>query len=212
MSYETFMDVVKSRRSVRAFKPNLVPDEMIGQVVEAAKLAPTGNNTQPLEIVVVKDREVMDAIESAMGEAFIPPLKQRFKAPAMLVVLGDPRFCEAYPQGPVREMIFHASLCLAIQNMLLAIASLGLGSVWKEVPPLAQVRIKDLLNIPHTLILTVVLPLGFPKKGDPEPRPKRDIPVHVGKYDKKKFKSDEEVREIMKQYTRVKELGTFRAL
>ncbi len=211
MDYEGFMEVVRNRRSVRGFKPDPVPDEMIKQIVEAAKLAPTGNNTQPFEVVAVREASLIDGIESAMAEGFIPTLNQRFNAPAMLVVLGDPRFCKAYPQG-AEESIFHESLCLAVENILLAITALGLGSVWKFVPPLAQVKIKDLLNIPQIFALEVVLPLGFPKKDDVEPRPKRDISLHFDRYDEKKFLSDAQVTEVMKNYCRVKELGMFRAL
>ena len=211
MNYDGFMEVVKARKSVRGFKPDPVPDEKIQQIVEAAKFAPTGNNTQPFEIVAVKDTTLIDGIENALAEGFIPTLNQRFNAPAMLVVLGDPRFCKAYPQG-AEEAIFHESLSLAIGNMLLAITALGLGSVWKCVPPLAQVRIKDLLTIPQIFALEVVLPLGFPKKEEAELRPKREIPLHFNGYDKKKFVSDEQIDDAMKNYCRVKELGIFRAL
>ncbi len=213
MDYQEFMEVVKSRRSVRAFKPEPVPEEMIAQVVEAAKLAPTGNNTQPLEIVAVTDATLISDIESKLGEAFIPTFAQRFKAPAMIVVLGDPRLCAAFPKGPgVPEKIFHASLCLAIENMFLAIAALGLGSVWKEVPPLSAMKIKDLLKIPQIFDVTVILPLGFPKEDDVEPRPKREIPIHFNTYDETKFKSDEEIDQIMNKYCRVRELGKFRVV
>ena len=211
MDYEGFMEVVKARKSVRGFKPDSVPEEMINQIVEAAKLAPTGNNTQPFEIVAVKDGTLIQGIESALAEGFIPTLNQRFNAPAMLLVLGDPRFCKAYPQG-AEDAIFRQSLSLAIGNMLLAITALGLGSVWKCVPPLAQVKIKDLLNIPQIFALEVVLPLGFPKKEEAEARPKRDIALHFDRYDKTKCLSDEQIVEAMNNYCRVKELGIFRAL
>lgn len=213
MDYPQFMEVVKNRRSVRTFKPDPVPEEMIGQVVEAAKLAPTGNNTQPLEIVAVTDRALISEIESKMGEAFIPAYVQRFKAPAMLVVLGDPRLCAAFPKGPgVPEKILHASLCLAIENMFLAIAALGLGSVWKDVPPLSAVQIKDLLKIPQIFDVTVVMPLGFPRKDDVEARPKREIPVHFNTYDETKFKSDEDIEQVINKYCRVRDLGKLRVV
>ena len=213
MDYDQFMRVVKSRRSVRTFKSDLVPNEMIAQVVEAAKLAPTGNNTQPLEIMVVTDSALISEIENKIGEAFIPPYVQRFKAPAILLVLGDPRFCRAYPQGPgVPEKIYQASLCLCIENMFLAIAALGLGSVWKDVPPLSAVRIKDFLKIPQVFDVVVAMPLGFPKKDDVEPRPKREIPVHFNTYDEDKFKNDEEIVQTINKYCRVKELGQFRVV
>ncbi len=213
MNYTEFMAVVENRRSVRSFKPDPVPREMITRVVEAAKLAPSGNNTQPLEIVAVTDSALMAEIENMMGQAFIPAYTQRFKAPAMLVVLGDPRFCAAYPKGPgVPERIFHASICLAIENMFLAITAQELGSLWKDVAPLSAVKIKDLLKIPQLFQVIVVMPLGFPKKDDIEPRPKRDIPLHFNTYDETKFADDDSIDRIIKQYCRVKELGSIRSL
>ncbi len=212
MDYETFMEVVKNRRSVRVFKKDPVPEDMLEKIAEAAALAPTGNNTQPLEVVVVRDKALMHAIETLIGEFFLPPMTQRFDAPAMLLVLGDPRFCAGYPEGFVREGILHSSLCLAIENMFLAMASLGLGGVWKEVPPSAAVRIKALLKIPQVFILKTILPIGFPGKGSREKRPKRKIPLHLDHYHARKFKSTEEIEALMRKYCRVKELGKVRAL
>ena len=58
MDYDRLMEVVKERRSIRAYRPEPVPDDFIGKVVEAARWAPTGANTQPFEFVVVKDQKV----------------------------------------------------------------------------------------------------------------------------------------------------------
>ena len=213
MNYNEFMEIVKSRKSVRAFKADPVPEDLIHKIVHAAKFAPSGNNTQPIEIVAVNDAALIHEMESKMGENFIPPFVQRSKAPAMLVVLGDPRFRDVYPKGNgVRDAIYHASLCLAVENMFLAITTLGLGSVWKHVSPLAGVRIKELLDIPQMLDVEVVLPLGFPKEVEAEPKPKRDIPIHINGYDSRNFKSDEEAQSLMKKYCRSVELGMFRML
>ena len=130
----------------------------------------------------------------------------------MLVVLGDPRFCDAYPKGFIREEILHSSLSGAIENMLLASTALGLGgSDWKTVPSSAASKIKDLLGIPQFFVLKGVIPLGYPK-GDVEPPPKRDIPVHENHYDLDKLKSEEEISEIIKKYCSVKHLNRLRAL
>ena len=90
MDFEALMDVVKNRCSVRIFKNDPVPEEMLNKIVEAASLAPTGNNTQPMEIVAVRNKAVIHEIETIIGEFFLPPMTQRFDAPAMLVILGDP--------------------------------------------------------------------------------------------------------------------------
>jgi len=212
MNFDALMDVVKKRRSVRVFKNDPVPDEMLEKIIAAAALAPSGNNTQPMEIVVVRNKAIMHEIETIIGEFFLPPMTQRFDAPLMLVILGDPRLCDGYPQGFVREGILHSSLCLAIENMFLAIAALGLGSVWKEVPPSAAVRIKALLKIPQVFILKTILPLGFPEQGHREKRPKRKIPTHQNTYRVTKFKSSDDIDKIMRRYCRVKELDKTRAL
>jgi nitroreductase len=189
-----------------------VSDGVINQIIEAGKWAPSGNNTQPFEIVVVKDKALIEQMEDFVGQAYEPRMTQRFGAPAMLLVLGDPRFCDAYPKGFIREEILHSSLAAAIGNMLLASAVVGLGgSAWKTVPPSAAMRIKDLLGIPLFFVLKVLIPLGYPK-GDVEPPPKRDIVVHENHYDLGKLKSEEEVREIIKKYSGVKDLNKLRAL
>jgi nitroreductase len=186
---------------------------MIQQIIAAAKLAPTGNNAQPFEIMVVNDSAVIDEIENIIGEEFRPPFAQKFGSPAMLLPLADPRFCKTFPQGDgVPERILLDSMTLAIDHMYLAIAALGLGSLWKDIPPAASTRIKELLKIPQGFMMPVSMPLGFLDDNDIEPRPKRDIPVHFGIYDQSKYLSDAEIDQIIEDYIRVKILGNVTAL
>ncbi len=62
------------------------------------------------------------------------------------------------------------------------------------------------------LDVEVVLPLGFPKNEEQEPKPKRDISFHVNGYDPINLKSDEEIKALNKKYCRSTELGMFRML
>lgn len=205
--YENLMSVIRSRRSVRTYKPDPVSDEIIQQVVDAGKWAPSGNNSQPLEIVAIKDRKIMEQVAGILKKVHGSRSKQDFGAPVTLVVLGDPRLRNAYPRGPFRDEILHASLAAAIENMLLASAALGLGgSVWKTVSPTAGVLIKELLVIPQLFILQAMLPLGYPT-GDVKPPPKREVTVHENRYDPGKFKSDEEIDRIIREYSRFKNLN-----
>ena len=55
VDYEDYLELIKGRRTLRAFKPDPVPDEMVDKLLEAARWAPTGFNMQPLEMLVVKD-------------------------------------------------------------------------------------------------------------------------------------------------------------
>ena len=71
MSYNSFLELVKKRRSVRRFKPDPVPDEDIEKIIDAARWAPSGFNTQPWEFVVVREKELKDKIIDAVEEHWL---------------------------------------------------------------------------------------------------------------------------------------------
>lgn len=81
----TVGEAVKNRRSIRRFAPDDVPDEMIGQMLEAARLAPSGANRQPWRFMVVKDQEGRHALRQMCAD-------QKFveEAPVVIVCFGDP--------------------------------------------------------------------------------------------------------------------------
>lgn len=208
MDYDQVMQVIKKRRTTRVYTTNPLPDDYVDKVIEAARWAPTGANTQPFEFVVVKDRKAKAEIKKIFQETTYSPKTTGApsqtspanfleNAPILIVVLGDPRFKEAYPKGEQRDEILQASLSAAVQNMHLAAVSLGLGgSVWTTVSPAAGFKIKDLLNIPQVFIVKTIMPLGHPK-AKPSPPPRRAPLVHHETYDLSRFRSEEEIRGII---------------
>ena len=68
MEYENVLELVKKRRSVRRFKPDPIPDEYFDKIIEVARQAPSGFNTQPWEFVIVKD----EALRSKVVDLFPP--------------------------------------------------------------------------------------------------------------------------------------------
>lgn len=108
-----------SRRSVKAYKPDMVPMELIEEVVKAGTYAPTGMNMQSPVIVAVVNKEVRDRLSrmnaSIMGTSSDP----FYGAPVVLVVLADKNRPTAVYDGT-----------LVMGNMLNAAHSLGLGSCW----------------------------------------------------------------------------------
>jgi nitroreductase len=211
MNYESFMEVVKKRRTTRVYRPDPIPDEFIDKVIEAAHWAPTGANTQPFEFVVVKDKKNKQEIKRIYSETFVKTRKVSGPsagssgifmeaAPVLVLVLGDPRFREAYPKGEYRDEIFHASLSAAVQNMHLAATALGLGgSVWLSLGPVAGVKIKEFLNIPQVFILKTILPLGIPKVKHLKAPIRRTPVIHNEYYDRDKFMSDEKIQEVIEK-------------
>jgi nitroreductase len=68
MKYDDLMDLFKNRRSLRKFKADPVPDEYVDKIIEAARFAPSGFNTQPWEFVVIKNRGLKNKIVQAIDE------------------------------------------------------------------------------------------------------------------------------------------------
>lgn len=113
------LELIRTRRSVKAYKPDMPPQELIDQVAEAGTWAPTGMNRQSPIIIEVTDkatRDKLSAMNAAVMGAKIDPF---YGAPVVLVVLADKQ-CGTYQ--------YDGSLVMA--NLMLAAHSLGLGSCW----------------------------------------------------------------------------------
>ena len=113
------MNTLLNRRSIRRYKEDQVPDELLDQVLTAGLFAPTGMNCQNVIMVAVRDKQTRDQL-SRMNAAVMGSDRDPFYgAPCVIVVLGDP---ETYP------VVENGSLVLG--NLMNAAYSVGLGSCW----------------------------------------------------------------------------------
>ena len=113
------MNTLLNRRSIRRYKEDQVPDELLDQVLTAGLYAPTGMNRQNVIMVAVRDKETRDQL-SRMNAAVMGSDRDPFYgAPCVIVVLGDP---EIYP------VVENGSLVLG--NLMNAAYAVGLGSCW----------------------------------------------------------------------------------
>ena len=113
------MNTLLNRRSIRRYKEDQVPDELLDQVLTAGLYAPTGMNRQNIVMVAVRDRETRDLL-SRMNAAVMGSDRDPFYgAPCVIVVLGDP---EVYP------VVENGSLVLG--NLMNGAYAVGLGSCW----------------------------------------------------------------------------------
>jgi nitroreductase len=222
MDYGSLLDLVKTRRSIRAFTDEPVTDEMVHKVVEAARWAPSGANSQPWEFIVICDQapkdqmaawarqsqELMHEAELTRTEELHWPSVARpvgdlpFKtAPVLILVIGDPRVSKSFPlltyvERAEKNLI--SGLASAFLYMTLAATSLGLGCHWASLVgstyPSAMIR--DLLGIPEGYHIYDMLVLGHPAAGA-KPRRVRDLAemVHYERFEPAKYRSDEQIRE-----------------
>lgn len=143
---ETCYKEIISRLEVREFSDEPVSEELILKVVEAGRLAPSAYNRQPWKFVVVRDKERLKKLGELCTSG--PYVKD---AAFAIVVFVDP------------ENPFHViDGTRAIQTMMLAGWTLGLGSCW--VTGVEREKAAELLKAPKSLYLLAVVPFGHPKK------------------------------------------------
>ena len=211
MEANDFLQVLKGRRSIRSYKQEPVPDEHIHKIIEAGSWAPSSANSQPWDIVVVKDSKTKDLIQESVKRVIRKikelrdfPFLQTFtahymlEAPVQLVVCGDPRFQYVSMMNKVDEDVENfalwGSVSMSIQNMLLMAHALGLGSV--VFTNFYPEEVKKSLNIPDPLKIICILPVGYPNETKiPPARRKMEEFIHIEKMDKSKIRSDELIEE-----------------
>ena len=160
------MDVIEAipkRKSIRAYKSTPVPENKLNQVLEAARLAPTGGNRQEMKFVVVKDEKTRKKLSEATGG-----LKHVAEAPVVIVAVAT---------QPERMMIcdvpaYPVDVAIAIDHMTLAAYDVGLGTCW--IGAFQQEMVKDILGIPGSCKVVQLLTLGIPNE---EGRPKVRKPI-----------------------------------
>jgi len=153
-------EVLLSRRSIRQFKSQPISREILEKLVNAARLAPSAANLQPLEFVVVDDEEVREKIFSCLRwAAYIAPQgdpKPGHEPLAYIIILVNIE---------IKEKGYEYDAGAAIENMILAAWEQRIGSCW--LLSVERNKIQDVLGIPKTHKIDSVLALGYP---DEEPR------------------------------------------
>ena len=228
MDYEDFLRLIKMRKSVRRYRSEPVPDEVLEKILEAARHAPSAGNSQPWEFVVVKDPDIRKRVSKAIalkikeevvkdpdiarGIAVQPFL---YTAPIVIAVCGDPRLQEAYPAWMDRYALMRQSLSNVIYTLQLAAACFGLATAWATVQSgPTQDAVKEVLGVPGDYTIDHIVPVGY---ADEEAEDKQatlrtvkerarcrrgleDL-VHPESYRMEKYRSDEDVKTFLWEKT-----------
>jgi len=176
---------IRSRRSVRRFRSDPVPEEAIQRILETATWAPSAHNRQPWRFAVLAGEAPRRRLADAMGEDFRGDLladglpfelveaqvarsRQRIiEAPVVILACVDSVEMDAYPderrQAAEYQMAVQ-SVAMAGQNLLLAAHAEGLGAVWMCAPLFAQDAARRALALPETWQPQGLVLLGYPDK------------------------------------------------
>ncbi len=138
-------ECVRSRLTVRDFKPDSVPGRIITKLLQAARWAPSSRNRQPWQFIVIRDRGTLEQIGRIASSG--PYIAQ---APLAIAVAME----------NVNRSELDAGR--AVQQLELTAWSQGLGTCFVGLRDQEQTQIKELLGIPQELRLMTVMPLGYP--------------------------------------------------
>jgi len=147
------LEAIKKRRSVRSYQDKEIPEDILLQILEAGRLAPSANNKQNWKFIVVKDED--------LRKKLIPACKnQEFVGEAPVVVTGCATNLDHIMSNG--EHSYPIDLAIALDHMSLEAASLGLGTCW--IGAFYQEQVKEILGVPEDVRVVAVMPLGYPKK------------------------------------------------
>jgi nitroreductase len=189
---DCFFEIVRARRTVRAFTDAPVPDEDLHRILDAARLAPSSGNQQPWHFLVVRDRVTLDrlhedalalTLEAAREQLYTMETEEAAAYQAQIVdylagFLGAPVYvvllldtAAPYPSYVTQDG------ALAAAHMMLAARALGYGTAY-GTDAIPERAVRFVLDIPERYQFLCILPIGVPTTWPPTP-PKRELASFV---------------------------------
>ena len=160
------LDLLKSRRSIRIYQDKPIPQDLLFQILEAGRWAPSGANLQPWHFIVVTDPETRKKVGQAARFFFIK-FSHVEKAPAIIALGFDTR----------KGKYGRYDVTLAGGNMMTMATSLGLGTCW--IGAFDELKVKEILGIPENIEVIALMTLGYPdEKAEVPPRVELEKVVH----------------------------------
>jgi nitroreductase len=181
------MDAIKRRRSIRKYKPDEIPKDVLDKLLSAMRLAPSAKNRQPWRFIVVRDEATKAKLADACnGQKWIA------EAPVVIVACGsekdaavryyrDARAITAVGWDIEEEMkngsmdyesFVPIDLAIALDHLTLAAAEEGLGTCW--IGALDEVQVKKLLSVPDDMRAPLATPIGYPVSW-PDPKSRKPL-------------------------------------
>jgi len=159
-----FIKLAEKRCSIRSYKPDAVSDELLNEVLEAGRLAPTACNLQPFQFVVVREKANLAALAAGYpGDWFK-------EAPTVIAICTQ--VSKAWKRKYDERTLIDVDAAIAADHMTLAAADIGLGTCW--VGAFDPKIIRKVLGVPRTVEPLILLTLGHPNESG---RPKTRQPL-----------------------------------
>jgi nitroreductase len=161
-----FYQVIRTRRSIRRYRPDPVPEEVLERVLDAARIAPSGSNRQPTRLILVRDEEAKRALVPLCGD-------QAFLAEAPMVVVACGHNIHYNRGNYMGDHAVLVDVAIAVDHLTLAARAEGLGSCW--IGLFDNDGIKKLLSIPEEVQVVALTPLGYSDQEFREPGSRKPL-------------------------------------
>ena len=160
----SLVNIIFERRSIRRYRKDPVPEDVLRNILEAGRLAPSADNAQPWHFIVVTDSKSKEALSKGRWNRFIRD--------SAVTVVG----C-----GYIQNQWSTVDVTIALENMVLAAEAQGVGSCW--IGDFQERKVKDLLGIPDSLKIVALISFGYPKE-KPSPQGKKSLEeiVHYNRF------------------------------
>ena len=148
-------ELIKSRRTIRKFKQTPIEEAQLKRFIDAARVAPSGANLQPLKYVAINSKDITEKIFPLVKwAAYLAPNytpKENERPTAYIAVFGD---------TSIKKSSFETDMGAAVENIILTALSEGIGACWMGA--IDYKKITSLLNPGKNLELLCVVALGYP--------------------------------------------------
>lgn len=150
-----FFDVIDCRHSVRTYRADPVPDELIVKCLEAARMAPSWRNGQCWRFLIVRDAATISQL--AAQRIYGYPINHWLRsAPVVVVACAEPGESGLHGDLPY----WAVDTAIALEHLVLAATALGLGTCW--IGGFNEDTVRKLLGIPAHIRVVALTPLGYP--------------------------------------------------
>jgi nitroreductase len=151
-------EAIKARRSIRKYRSEPIPDEKLGLIFDAARLAPSADNRRPWRFIIVRNADRKKALAKvADNQTFFKD------AAAIVAAVGD---------REVSTRWHEKDTMIALEHMVLAATALGYGTCW--IGSFDEDGVKRLLKIPEKMKVVALLPIGIPDE-KPAARSRKEL-------------------------------------
>ena len=167
------LDLILSRRSIRRYKPDPVPRELIEKCVEAARHAPSADNFQPWKFIVVDDPALRDRLADASFSGIYAFTGFASKAPVLVACLVKPNVLTKNLPRLQGTHWYVLDMGIAGEHFVLQATELGLGTCW--IGWYNKKGVRKTLDIPRGWDIAYLLSVGYPAGKTKPPRPRKPL-------------------------------------